>query len=82
MSGQKINTIFFGEYIKEKERVVRQAIQRSAQGVTKGGLLTHPEVMAGYEEWERKKNAAVAEKVEKVAVRATARAEKEDVKQQ
>ena len=45
ITGVRVNTVLFGEFLKAQERVKRPAISRSAQGVTNGGLVTCDEVM-------------------------------------
>lgn len=42
VTGLSVNKMFFGEYIKERERVVQRKIVRSAQRLTKGGYSRTP----------------------------------------
>ena len=44
ITGLRMNTVFFGSYIKEKEKTARAPTDRLLYGLSKGGPLTHPEI--------------------------------------
>ena len=62
LTGLRIATVLFGEFLKVQQRITRPARSRSAKGVVNGGILTRDEVVAELEEETRKKHAAEAAK--------------------
>lgn len=69
LTGLRVNTVLFGEYIKVQKSVTRSATGRIAKGVVQGGILTTDEIVTELEEERRKKQEEEAAK----AARKTAR---------
>lgn len=83
ITGVKIGTVLFGEFLKARERVTRPAIVRGVQGITAGGNLTSDEVLERYrldserkEEEIRAKGKRADERAAKRVVKEAANAEK------
>lgn len=55
ITGLRISNFVFGSYTQEKERSARPVNVQDPQGVTKGRLFTHEQVVAKYEEAAKKR---------------------------
>lgn len=73
ITGLRVNTVFFGSYIKEKEKTVRAPTERLSYGLPKGGLLTQPEIIEKVKENAEKKREEEKAKEALAAARIAAR---------
>ena len=77
LTGLRVGTVMFGEFLKVQQSVTRPATNRSAKGVANGGVLTRDEVLTELEEGTRKKQAEEAAKAARKAAREAKRSEAE-----
>ncbi|CAM9777132.1 unnamed protein product, partial [Sphacelaria rigidula] len=69
ITGLRVSTVMFGEYLKQREATRRPSISALAGGITQGGLLTCDEVMTRYEEDERQRRDEEQAKADRAAPR-------------
>ena len=77
LTGLRIGSVMFGEFLKVQQSITRPATNRSAKGVVHGGVLTRDEVIMELEEGTRKKQAEEAAKASRKAAREANKAEAE-----